>query len=762
MTPNPPLIAGLAVNFFGARSLPRGLLLVDCFIMIPKRQLVLLAILVAAVPWAGRAQNLTDVGTSNPVSGPNDIFQLSTNGNTQLNTSGGFNYFTDNPNPPGQTFTTGTNSLVLTSVSIKTGSAPLNSSTNGLGPQPFQLRIFSVAGGVASLLANYTSTANFSYSDGDWVRWNNLFFGLTTNATYAYTFQRMSNGWGGLAVSSGNPYNGGEAALVPTSGGTVTYQSSHGYDAVFDIGLSRVLTNGPASGAVTLEAENGLLTGNPVPYVTTATSGYSGTGYVTGIRDSTALISWSFTAPPGLYELQVRYRSPNGQKGFNGTSNGHGFSGMFSQNNSFALFDAGLVQVVPGANTLQIGGGWAYYDIDSVSLTPSAAPPPPLPVPATLSDPQATFAARMLMAELVADYGKVTWAGHHDLSDNNYIQSNTGRLPGFIEGDLIDYSPTRVQYGGMPANYTESHIALDSSGYVLGFCWHWNAPTNLLNTTAEPWWRGFYTEATTFNFAAALANTNSPEYALLLRDIDAIAVQLKKVSSNNIPVLWRPLHEASGGWFWWGAQGSGPFKALWRLLYNRLTVYHNLHNLIWVCTNEDPAWYPGDDVVDILGVDGYPADMTDPLSSDWLTLKAQFDGKKLITLSEFGGVPDVERMHLFGVWFSYFSPWPGFIQSAPTGTMNRIYNSTQVITLNELNARPSVIVSNTLAGNGSFRLAGTGPHGAGYHVLAADSLSVPADNWANVTNGTLTGGVLMAGDPQATNHAQRFYIIKVP
>ena len=721
-----------------------------------------LTLLAATLSWSGRAQTLADIGSVNPVPGANDISQLSTIGNTQLTTSGGFNYFTDNVNPPGQTFTTGTNLLVLTSVALKTGSAPLNSSTNGLGPQPYQLQIFSVSGGVASPLATYTSAATFSYTDGDWVRWNNLFLGLQTNTTYAYTFQRVSNGWDGLAVSSGNPYSGGEAVLVPSGGGTVTYQSSHGYDAAFDIGLTPVQTNGPTSGPLQLEAENALLTGNPVPYVTSATPGYTGAGYVTGIQDSTALVNWSFTAPPGLYDLQVRYRSPFGQKGFNGTINGHGFSGMFSQNNSFAVFDAGLVQVVPGANTLQIGGGWDWYDIDNVVLAPSAAPAPPLPVPATLSDPQATFAARMLMAELVADYGKVTRAGHHDLSDNNYIQSNTGRLPSFIEGDLIDYSPSRIQYGANPGNYTESHIALDNSGYVLGFVWHWNAPTNLLNTTAEPWWSGFYTAATTFNVATALANTNSIEYSLILRDIDAIAVQLKKISDAGIPVLWRPLHEASGGWFWWGAQGPEPFKALWRLLYNRLTVYHNLHNLIWVCTNEDPNWYPGDDVVDILGVDSYPTDMTDPLQSDWQTLKSQFDGKKLITLSEFGGVPDVERMHLFGVWFSYFSPWPGYIESAPIATLDRIYNSPQVITLDELNARPSVIVSNALAGDGSFQLAGTGPHGASYHVIASDNLSVPANSWAAVTNGTLTGGVFTTSDQQSPDHPQRFYKVTVP
>jgi mannan endo-1,4-beta-mannosidase len=721
---------------------------------------LLMMLAVAFFTLATPAQTLTDIGVNHPVAGTYDIFQFSTNGNTQL--TGAFNYFTDNTNPPGQTFTTGTNLLVITSVAIKTGALPLNSGNGGLGPQTYQLRIFSVAGGVASPLATYTSPTNLTYADGDWLKWNNLFVGLATNTTYAYSFNRVSNGWDGLAVAGGSLYSGGEAVLVPSLGGAVNYQSSHNFDAVFDIGLSPVQFNGPTNAPINLEAENATLTGNPVPYVTTATPGYSGTGYVTGIQDATALVSWSFTAPPGLYDLQIRYRSPYGQKGFNGTINGHGFSGTFPSNSAFADFDAGLVQVVAGANTLQVGGGWDYYDIDAAILTPASAPLPPLPVPATLSDPQATFAARELMAALVADYGKYTWAGHHDTSETNYILTNTGRLPAIIEGDLIDYSPSRIQYGDNPGTYTEDHIALESLGYVLGFCWHWNAPTNLLNTASEPWWSGFYTAATTFDVSAALANTNSPEYLFILRDIDAIAVQLQKVSSNNIPVLWRPLHEASGGWFWWGAQGPGPFKALWRLLYNRLTVYHGLHNLIWVCTNEDPDWYPGDDVVDILGVDSYPADTTDPLQPDWLTLKSQFDGKKLVTLSEFGGVPDVERMHLFGVWFSYFSPWPGYIESTPPATLTRIYNSPQVITLDELNARPSVIVSNNFAADGSFQLAGTGPRGSTYHVLAATDLTQPAANWPVLTNGTFSGGVFTAADLQATNYPQRFYRIVKP
>jgi len=200
---------------------------------------------------------LTDIGTANPASGPNDISQLSTSGNTQL--TGSFNYFTDNATPPGQTFTTGTKPVVLNALSLRTGSSPLNSGNSGLGPQAYQLRIFSVSGSTATLVTTYTSPSTFSYTDGDWLRWANLAVPLAANATYAYTFCRVSSGYDGLAVASGNLYAGGAAALIPNAGGAITFESSGTYDAVFVAGLS---TN-----------SSQLLVGTPV------VSG-AGTGYI--------------------------------------------------------------------------------------------------------------------------------------------------------------------------------------------------------------------------------------------------------------------------------------------------------------------------------------------------------------------------------------------------------------------------------------------------------------------------------------------------
>lgn len=514
-------------------------------------------------------------------------------------------------------------------------------------------------------------------------------------------------------------------------------------------------------GDISLEAENGTLTGVSV---SSSTPGYSGTGYVTGFDNAGDNVRWSFAASNGLYDLRIRFRTPSGGKGFDATVNGFTTSGMFPSSSQFATQYVGLVQLTNGNNTLQVGGGWNWYEIDRVDFI-GTNPAPPSPVSGLLVNTQATLAARMLMADLASDYGKMTWSGQQETNEIASVASASGRKPLIICGDLMDYSPSRIQYGANPGTYVENYIALESAGHVSALIWHWNAPTNLVNTQQQPWWSGFYTSATTFDVQAALLSTNSAEYGLLLRDIDAIAVQLKKFSSNNIPVLWRPLHEAEGGWFWWGAKGSGPFKQLWRLLYSRLTSYHGLNNLIWIYTPSatlSPDWYPGDDVVDIVGMDAYPSDRTDPLSGTWQTLLSQFDGNKMLALTEFGGVPDIEKMQLYGVWWSWFSPWVG--ANGPSSTnaamLARIYQSAGVLTLEEANAVSPRILSIALDENSHIQLVGKGPRGQTNRVFTAGNVSVPVGAWTGVYTGKFSGGVFTWTDPNLTSNTSRYYRVR--
>jgi mannan endo-1,4-beta-mannosidase len=124
-------------------------------------------------------------------------------------------------------------------------------------------------------------------------------------------------------------------------------------------------------------------------------------------------------------------------------------------------------------------------------------------------------------------------------------------------------------------------------------------------------------------------------------------------------VLWRPLHEFSGDWFWWGKHGPEAFKALWALMYDEFTHRRGLDNLIWVLgwagQNIDPAWYPGRDRVDIAGADIYVEDHGD-LAPMFAKVRAIVGDSVPICLHENGPIPDPARLGPQADWL-WFMTW---------------------------------------------------------------------------------------------------------
>jgi mannan endo-1,4-beta-mannosidase len=99
-------------------------------------------------------------------------------------------------------------------------------------------------------------------------------------------------------------------------------------------------------------------------------------------------------------------------------------------------------------------------------------------------------------------------------------------------------------------------------------------------------------------------------------------------------------------------------------MFDRLVNYHGLNNLIWVYTTSASAnaatWYPGNDYVDVLGMDIYPGE--NQHGSQYISFNKVREftgGKKLITLSECGSVPDPALMMEYGDTWSWFMPWNG-------------------------------------------------------------------------------------------------------
>lgn len=499
-----------------------------------------------------------------------------------------------------------------------------------------------------------------------------------------------------------------------------------------------------------LEAESGTLSG-----VTVATTppGYSGAGVVTGFDNAADTITLTFTVPAGLYKVSLGYNAPYGNKGFELSINGAAASGILTGNgSSYGQADAGLFRLPAGSSTIVVKNGWGYYNVDYLELTPTTVALPAA-VPATLSDPLATPATKALLAYLRSQQGSKVLAGQHanpqdTLADIRYLVRQTGREPALGSFDLIEYSPSRRQFGSDPTGHAEQYLAWaakDQGRGIVSLMWHWNAPTDLINSAAEPWWKGFYTEGTTFDLGAVMADTTGARYGLLVRDIDSIATQLKKFQRANVPVLWRPLHEAPGAFFWWGAKGPAPYKALWRLLYRRLTLHHQLHNLIWVysTTQNPPAdWYPGDAYVDIAGPDLY-LDPTANMSGDWNGFQAQVGGRKLVALTETGNLPDPDNVRAFASWWAWFSVWSGsFIRQQPLALLQRVYADADIITRDELPNWRAAALATTSAAGGPEAL-GVYPNPAAGATLTA-TLTAPSAQAAHLTLRNVLGQTMLS------------------
>ena len=176
-----------------------------------------------------------------------------------------------------------------------------------------------------------------------------------------------------------------------------------------------------------------------------------------------------------------------------------------------------------------------------------------------------------------------------------------------------------------------------------------------------------------FSPSAALT-PGTPEHTILDKDIAIVAGYLAKLQDAGIPVLWRPLHEAAGdytwgAWFWWGNDGVQTTKKLWIYLYDQLTNRYGLNNLIWVWNMQTsdagkPASkeklieaYPGDQYVDIVGVDIYNDESDVDATDIYNLLSAATGERKILAISEIGNFIDFEQGVTNEACWSFFMTW---------------------------------------------------------------------------------------------------------
>ena len=209
------------------------------------------------------------------------------------------------------------------------------------------------------------------------------------------------------------------------------------------------------------------------------------------------------------------------------------------------------------------------------------------------------------------------------------------------------------------------------SGGLVTFAWHWNVPRDINDPNKG---KAFYKNessqtALVENFDVLNATTpGTKEYEVIIHDIDLIASYLQELEAAGITVLWRPYHEASGAWFWWGAQdedkknktAAEKYQRLWYLMYDRLENYHKLSNLIWVWNGQLALLRVDPNSYDISGVDVYPnKEDHSPLASDYNKLKDYTYDGKMLALTEVGYIPDPDQCKAEDKMWLYYMPWNG-------------------------------------------------------------------------------------------------------
>lgn len=444
------------------------------------------------------------------------------------------------------------------------------------------------------------------------------------------------------------------------------------------------------------EAENGSLIGG----TKTGTSG--DVTYVEGFAkaDEDALEVTIHIEEAGFYDLNFYSRSADGNYKENHVSVDGEVVGRASvEGKEFTDSIVTRVYMEAGDHAVRLISYWGWACVDSVKVKPSdELDPSRYDIEPVLVNPNASDNAKRLMTYLCDIYGTDILSGQYCDEgafghENATIWKMTGKYPAMLGLDMIGYSPSRVA-NGSASTATDLAIEYWERGGIVTFCWHWNAPTKYITGT---WYSAFYKEHTNIDLEAIMNGKDPEGYELLMQDIDAIAEQLQRLEDAGVPILWRPLHEASGGWFWWGASGAEAYKKLYILLYDRLVNEYGLDNLIWVWNGQDKDWYPGDEYVDIIGEDLYPGEKVyTPQTYKYFAASEYTDAKKMIILSENGCMFDPDLAIRDGAMWGSFCTWGGeFVSSSETlfiyseqyteeSMLKKVYEHEHVITRDEL------------------------------------------------------------------------------
>lgn len=233
------------------------------------------------------------------------------------------------------------------------------------------------------------------------------------------------------------------------------------------------------------------------------------------------------------------------------------------------------------------------------------------------------------------------------------VKEVSGQYPAVYGLDLggielgADRNLDKNHFAAMRASAIRHHLR----GGIITFSWH---PRNPL--TGGDAWDISSREVVASVLEGGVCHEKFMGWLSLAADY---LESFKTPDGQNIPIIFRPWHEHTGSWFWWGRDlcTIEQYKALWKMTFDYFSRERDLHNLIWAYSpgaggiTEEMYMerWPGDDMVDMTGIDcyhygtaeSYVAELTNALD---IMVKISGEHGKMAAVTETGyeGIPQAD------------------------------------------------------------------------------------------------------------------------
>ena len=335
--------------------------------------------------------------------------------------------------------------------------------------------------------------------------------------------------------------------------------------------------------------------------------------------------------------------------------------------------------------------------------------------------------ARRVLRYLEEVYGRKTLTGISEWGGGPMrVQAATAHEPAMrAMGAFVAVQP---KFGpgydeALQRNIAQCRRWWHERGGIVSMDFHWGKP-------GDPRGTAWVKRSGPFDVGKGVT-PGTPEHEAVMADLRRTADYLAQLTEARVPVLWRPLHEIEGAWFWWtDVEEPENTAALWRLMFDYFVNERGLHNLIWVYSSaqghggvpkdapvEDRyayrrRFYPGDEYVDIAGVDIYVGTRMfreDPIPWAYETVQSVAPNK-MAAMCECGALPNPDLMEAEGIPWLYCLAWFALDGHNPAGWMRETYPHERYLTLDELpalaphNVAPRVGI--TSPRSGAVRAAG--------------------------------------------------------